>query len=120
MNSSNGCKMRLQLARPLDTPTSLPLQLGVRYRLLDSETWHDGQVEGRSEECLVFLSDLPLEIGTLLEVAMPVAALGRIGIQPDSTYVRVVERVLDRWPELTTAITAQFLAAPAHQMPGAA
>jgi len=104
----------------LVSQVKLPLQFALRFRLLDSDTWHDGSVEEVSEENLTFTSDLPLEIGTLLEVALPVAALAQLGIQLHSTYARVVERVLERWPELSTAVTARFLAAPAQQMSGAA
>ena len=101
-------------------PLHLPLQFAIRFRLLDSDTWIEGRVEDVSHDKLVFLSDLPLELGTLLEVALPVAALAQLGIQLDSTYARVVERVLERWPDLSTAITARFLSTPAQLMPGAA
>jgi len=113
--------MRNQTPRPsLVSPVKLPSQFAIRFRLLDSDTWHEGRVADVSEENLTILSDLPLEIGTLLEVALPVAALAQLGIQLQSTYARVVERVLERWPDLSTAVTARFLATPAQQMPGAA
>ena len=114
-------KPRLSLVAPLRRP----LHFAIRFRLLGSDTWQDGRVEAVSDEIVVFLSDIPLELGSLVEVAPvegapPVAALAQLGIQLHATYARVVERVLERWPELSTAITARFLFAPAHQMRGAA
>ncbi|MDP9267460.1 MAG: hypothetical protein M3P27_03940 [Acidobacteriota bacterium] len=107
---------RLSLA----PPPRRPLQLTIRFRQLDSDTWQVGRVETGSDGKLVFLSDLPLEIGTLLELALPAAVLAQFGIPLHNTYARVVERVLERWPELSTAITARILAEPAQQMSGAA
>ncbi|MBI2679248.1 MAG: hypothetical protein HYX28_10755 [Candidatus Koribacter versatilis] len=101
-------------------PVHLPLQLAIRFRLLDSDIWHDGLVEDISQEGLAFLSDLPLELGTYLKIALPVPALASMGIELPSTYARVSSRVLDRWPDLRTAITADFLAAPGQQLSGAA
>lgn len=94
-------------------------QITFRFRLLDSNTWFDGLVEELSEESISFLADLPLEIGAELEVALPVAALAQNGIELASLYVRVVRRVLARWPDLRTAVTAEFCA-PGARLAGAA
>src|SRR4051812_49673158 len=103
---------------PLVRPVPLPLQLAIRFRLLDSDTWHEGLVEAISQESLVFLADLPLEIGTYLKIVLPMAALAALGVELPSTYARVARRVLERWPDLRTAITAEFLAAPSQHLSG--
>jgi hypothetical protein len=92
------------------------LQPAFRFRLLDSDTWHEGQVEDFSEEGLAFLSDLPLEIGTYLEVALPEGT----DAQVPPLYVCVSARVLNRWPDLRAWIGAAFAVAPAEQLRGAA
>lgn len=112
--------MKAQPRPHLVRPVHQPLQLAIRFRLLDSDTWHEGLVEAISKESLVFLSDLPLEIGTYLRVALPVPALASMGINLRSSYARVSRRVLERWPDLRTAMTADFLAAPGQHLSGAA
>jgi hypothetical protein len=109
--------MKAHFLRPFLT---LPSQLAFRFRLLDSDTWCEGQVEDLSEDRLCFLTDLPLEIGTCLEVALPVAALAQAGIELRSLRARVTDRVLERWPDLRTAVTAEFVAVAAVQIQGAA
>lgn len=97
---------------------SSPLQVpqpAIRFRLLDSDTWHEGQVEDFSEEGLAFLTDLPLEIGTYLEIGLPEMAHAQV----PPVYVCVSARVLNRWPDLRAWIGAAF-AAPAEQLRGAA
>ncbi len=100
--------------------SSLPAQPAFRFRLLDSNTWHEGQVEELSAESLVFLTDLPLEIGTYVEVSLPAAMVAAAACEPPTSYARVVRRVLDRWPDLRTAIAAGFVPAPAERISGAA
>jgi hypothetical protein len=98
----------------------LPPQPAFRFRLLDSNTWFEGQVEELSEDSLAFLSDLPLEIGTYVEIALSDAVQRAAGMQAPTSYVRVVYRVLDRWPDLRTAVVAGFVREPAEQVSGAA
>jgi hypothetical protein len=91
-------------------------QPAFRFRLLDSDTWQEGQVEDFSEEGLAFLTDLPLEIGTYLEVALAETTDARL----PSVYVCVSARVLNRWPDLRAWIGAAYTAGPAEQFRGAA
>jgi hypothetical protein len=109
--------MNVHFLRPI---SSLPQQPAFHFRLLDSDTWHEGQVEELSEESLVFLADLPLEIGTYFEVSLPEALVAEAAFEPPTSYARVVHRVLDRWPDLRTAIAAGFVPAPAERISGAA
>lgn len=104
-----------QFPRPSSSPLH-SLQPAIRFRLLDSDTWHEGQVEAFSDEGLAFLSDLPLEIGTCLEIALS----GTTVAAAPFVYVRVSSRVLNRWPDLHALIGAAFTAAPAQQFQGAA
>ena len=112
---------RLSLAHP----APLPVRLDIRFRLFDSYTWHEGRVEDLAEAGMVFLSDLALEVGTYLELELVPAgraALDRAMASASnlpSNYARVERRVLDRWPDLRTAIAIQFLAVP-RQVSGAA
>jgi hypothetical protein len=107
-------------ARSLRPVSTLPRQPAFRFRLHDSVAWLDGQVEDLSEESVSFLTDLPLEIGTYLEVALPVPASDSLGAAPACCYVRVSRRVLDRWPDLRTQVTAEFVATPGTRFAGAA
>ena len=124
--------MKRHRSRPSLVPPSRGRQhFAIRFRLLGSDTWQEGRVEAVSAEIMVFLADVPLEVGALVEVApaevapveaalvevAPAAGLQSLGIQLHATYARVVERVLERWPELSTAVTARFLFAPARQLP---
>ena len=92
------------------------LQPAFRFRLLDSDTWLEGQVEDFSEAGLAFLTDLPLEIGTYLEIALPETTDAAV----PPMYVRVSARVLNRWPDLRAWVGAAFTAAPAREFRGAA
>lgn len=111
--------------RPVLTAQPLPPQPAFRFRLLDSGTWLEGQVEDLSQESLSFLTGLPLEIGTEVEVALPAAALGYLKNAPlrihrPLLHARVVARVLDRWPDLRTAVVADFVDLPGERFAGAA
>src|SRR5574340_1571270 len=68
-----GFPMNVEFPRPSSSSPLHALQPAIRFRLLDSDTWLEGQVEDFSEEGLAFLTDLPLEIGTYLEIALPEA-----------------------------------------------
>ena len=106
--------------RPVPSAQPLPPHPVFRFRLLDSDLWLEGQVEDLSQESLSFLTDLPLEIGTEMEVALPVAALAPLRIYQPALHARVVARVLDRWPDLRTAIVADFVDHHGEQFAGAA
>ena len=110
----------LRSLRPVRTAQPLPRQPVFRFRLLDSDTWLEGQVEDLSQESLSFLTELPLEIGTELKVALPVAALAPLRIYCPTMHARVVARVLDRWPDLRTAVVADFIDHPGERFAGAA
>ena len=97
-----------------------PPQPTFRFRLLDSDTWLEGQVEDLSQESLSFLSDLPLEIGTEMEITLPAAVLSPLRIYRPTLHARVVARVLQRWPDLRAAIVADFIECPDEQFAGAA
>jgi len=98
--------MNASVLRPLATlPSPQP---AFRFRLHDSDTWREGQVEDLSAESLRFLTDLPLEIGTELELALPLAALAPLRIHGPWLRARVTERRLDCWPDLRTEVTATF------------
>ncbi len=109
--------MNVQFPRPSSSSSLHNLQPAIRFRLLDSDTWHEGQVEAFSDEGLAFLSDLPFEIGTYLEIALPGTT---VAAAPPCIYVRVSARVLNRWPDLRARIAADFAATPAHTLQGAA
>ncbi len=109
--------MNVQFPRPSSSSPLHGLQPAIRFRLLDSDTWLEGQVEDFSEEGLAFLSDLPFEIGTYLEIALSQTT---VAAAPPCIYVRVSSRVLNRWPDLHALIGAAFTAAPAQQFQGAA
>lgn len=99
----------------------LPQQLALRFRPLDRDTWLDAQLEDVSQRSISFLSDLPLEIGALVEIALPKAALAQLdpAFHPIQ-FARVARRVLDRWPDLRTFVTAEFVADPGLRFAGAA
>jgi hypothetical protein len=100
---------------------TLPLQLPVRFRPLGSNDWQDGRLENLTVEGISFLTDLPLEVGALLELSLPVAALTSYGLELPAVYARVVERVLNRWPDdVHTAIAATFVSVPGELVAGAA
>lgn len=101
---------------PRPSSPLLSLQPAIRFRLLDSDTWHEGQVEEFSEEGLAFLTDLPLEIGTYLEIALPEQTDAAV----PPVYVCVAARRLSRWPDLRAWVGAAFAAHPAEQFRGAA
>jgi hypothetical protein len=114
--------MRTQMTAfsPLSIVT-LPLQLPVRFRPLGSNHWQNGQLESLSADGVSFLTDLPLEIGALLELALPVAALTSCGSELSGVYARVVRRVLNRWPaDVHTAVAATFVSVPGRMATGAA
>src|SRR5512135_2335158 len=97
---------------PFPTVT-LPLQIPVRFRPHGSNDWQDGQLENLTAEGISFLTDLPLEVGELLELALPVAALTSYGLALSAVYARVVKRVLNRWPDdVHTAVAATFVSVP--------
>jgi hypothetical protein len=99
----------------------LPLQLGVRFRLLDGECWQEGRLENLTAEGITFLTDLPLEVGAYLELVLPVGALTAQGRQLPSLCARVVRRVLNRWPDdVHTAVAAIFVTHPGERLPGTA
>jgi hypothetical protein len=108
--------MNVQFPRPSSSPLHA-LQPAIRFRLLDSDIWLEGQVEDFSEQGLAFLSDLPFEIGTYLEIALPQTT---VAAAPPCLYVRVSSRVLSRWPDLQAWIGTDFAAAPARHFRGAA
>lgn len=100
---------------------TLPLQLPVRFRPLGSNHWQDGRLEHLTAEGISFLTDLPLEIGALLELALPVAAVTSYGLELSAVYARVVRRVLNRWPDdVHTAVAATFVSLPGEMATGAA
>lgn len=114
--------MRTQMTAfsPLSVVT-LPLQLPVRFRPLGASDWQNGLLENLTAEGVSFLTDLPLEIGALLELALPVAALTSCGAELSAVYARVVRRVLHRWPaDVHTAVAATFVPPPRGMVTGAA
>jgi len=106
--------------RPVLAAQPLPQKPVLRFRPLDSDAWLEGQVEDLAADGFSFLSELPLEIGTELEIALPLAALSPLRIHRPTMHARVVARVLARWPDLRTAIVADFIDQPGEQLAGAA
>ena len=110
----------MQAPSSLRPVLTLPAQPALRFRLLDSDAWLDGQVEDLSRNSICFLTDLPLELGAELEVVLPVSALAPLRAYGPPQRARVVSRVLDRWPDLRTAVTAVLSELPGTHFAGAA